>query len=46
VPPLADTIFEIELVTNVFNATLLCAMVEDGLVALDDPVQRDLPPAV
>jgi Beta-lactamase len=45
-PPLADTIFDIELVTKVFTATLLCAMVEDGLVALDDPVQRYLPPAV
>jgi len=45
-PAAADTIFEIGSVTKVFTATLLAAMVEDGLVALDDPVQRHLPPGV
>ena len=45
-PPDAHTIFEIGSVTKVFTATLLAAMVEDGLVALDDPVQRYLPPGV
>jgi D-alanyl-D-alanine-carboxypeptidase/D-alanyl-D-alanine-endopeptidase len=45
-PPAADTIFEIGSVTKVFTATVLAAMVEEGLVALDDPVQRYLPPGV
>jgi CubicO group peptidase (beta-lactamase class C family) len=45
-PPAADTIFEIGSVTKVFTATLLAAMVEQGLVALDDPVQRYLPVGV
>jgi len=45
-PPAANTIFEIGSVTKVFTATLLAAMVEDELVALEDPVQRYLPPAV
>jgi CubicO group peptidase (beta-lactamase class C family) len=42
-PPLADTIFEIGSVTNVFTATLLAALVVDGTVTLDDPVQEYLP---
>jgi D-alanyl-D-alanine-carboxypeptidase/D-alanyl-D-alanine-endopeptidase len=42
-PAVANTIFEIGSVTKVFTATLLAAMVEQGLVALDDPVQRYLP---
>jgi D-alanyl-D-alanine-carboxypeptidase/D-alanyl-D-alanine-endopeptidase len=42
----ANTIFEIGSVTKVFTATLLAAMVEQGLVALDDPVQRYLPVGV
>jgi D-alanyl-D-alanine-carboxypeptidase/D-alanyl-D-alanine-endopeptidase len=45
-PPAAQTIFEIGSVTKVFTATLLAAMVEEGRVALDDPVQRYLPPGV
>jgi D-alanyl-D-alanine-carboxypeptidase/D-alanyl-D-alanine-endopeptidase len=45
-PPDASTIFEIGSVTKVFTATLLAAMVEEGLLALDDPVQRYLPPGV
>jgi D-alanyl-D-alanine-carboxypeptidase/D-alanyl-D-alanine-endopeptidase len=42
----ADTIFEIGSVTKVFTATLLADMVEQGLVGLDDPVQRHLPDEV
>jgi serine-type D-Ala-D-Ala carboxypeptidase/endopeptidase len=45
-PPAADTIFEIGSVAKVFTATLLAAMADEGLVALDDPVQRYLPPGV
>jgi D-alanyl-D-alanine-carboxypeptidase/D-alanyl-D-alanine-endopeptidase len=45
-PPGAHTIFEIGSVTKVFTATLLAAMVEDGLLALDDPVQPCLPAGV
>jgi D-alanyl-D-alanine-carboxypeptidase/D-alanyl-D-alanine-endopeptidase len=45
-PPAANTIFEIGSVTKVFTAVLLAGMVEEGLLALDDPVQRYLPPAV
>jgi D-alanyl-D-alanine-carboxypeptidase/D-alanyl-D-alanine-endopeptidase len=42
----AQTIFEIGSVTKVFTATVLATMVEDGSVALDDPVQRYLPRGV
>jgi len=42
-PPGPDTIFEIGSVTKVFTATVLADMVEEGLVALGDPVQRYLP---
>ena len=42
-PPLADTTFEIGSVTKVFTATLLAALVEDGTVTLQDPVQEYLP---
>jgi D-alanyl-D-alanine-carboxypeptidase/D-alanyl-D-alanine-endopeptidase len=45
-PPAANTIFEIGSVTKVFTATLLAAMVEDGLLGLDDPLQRYLPAGV
>ena len=45
-PPAANTIFEIGSVTKVFTATLLAEMVDEGLVALDDPVQRYLPAGV
>jgi D-alanyl-D-alanine-carboxypeptidase/D-alanyl-D-alanine-endopeptidase len=44
--PRPDTIFEIGSVTKVFTATVLADMVEEGLVALDDPVQRYLPEGV
>lgn len=45
-PPLTDTIFEIGSVTKVFTATLLAALVEDGAVSLEDPVQGYLPSGV
>jgi serine-type D-Ala-D-Ala carboxypeptidase/endopeptidase len=45
-PPGANTIFEIGSVTKVFTATLLACMVDDGLLALDDPVQNYLPTGV
>jgi serine-type D-Ala-D-Ala carboxypeptidase/endopeptidase len=45
-PPAANTIFEVGSVTKVFTATLLADMVEEGLVALEDPVQRYLPAGV
>jgi CubicO group peptidase (beta-lactamase class C family) len=44
--PGADTIFEIGSVTKVFTATLLAAMVEEGSLALEDPVQKHLPAGV
>ena len=40
------TIFEIGSITKVFTATLLADMAREGLVALDDPVQRHLPDGV
>jgi serine-type D-Ala-D-Ala carboxypeptidase/endopeptidase len=45
-PPAANTIFEIGSVTKVFTTTLLAVMVEEGLVAFEDPVQRYLPAGV
>jgi CubicO group peptidase (beta-lactamase class C family) len=42
-PPAADTIFEIGSVTKVFTATLLAAMVDEGLLELGDPVPEHLP---
>ena len=41
----SDAVFEIGSITKTFTATLLAAMVRDGLVALDDPVARHLPVA-
>jgi CubicO group peptidase (beta-lactamase class C family) len=41
--PAADTIFEIGSITKVFTAIVLADMVEEGLVALDDPVTGYLP---
>jgi serine-type D-Ala-D-Ala carboxypeptidase/endopeptidase len=40
------TIFEIGSITKVFTATLLAQMALEGVVALDDPVQRHLPDGV
>lgn len=44
-PPLdGNTVFEIGSISKVFTATLLAQLVLDGAVALDDPVQKFLPP--
>ncbi len=40
------TIFEIGSITKVVTATLLADLAREGLVALDDPVQRHLPDGV
>jgi serine-type D-Ala-D-Ala carboxypeptidase/endopeptidase len=40
------SIFEIGSVTKVFTATLLADMAREGLVGIDDPVSRYLPPGV
>jgi serine-type D-Ala-D-Ala carboxypeptidase/endopeptidase len=40
------TIFEIGSITKTFTTTLLADMARQGLVALDDPVQRHLPDGV
>ena len=45
-PPDEHTIFEIGSITKVFTATLLADLAREGLVALDDPVQRHLPDGV
>jgi D-alanyl-D-alanine-carboxypeptidase/D-alanyl-D-alanine-endopeptidase len=44
--PRPDTIFEIGSITKVFTATVFADMAEQGLVALEDPVQRYLPEGV
>jgi serine-type D-Ala-D-Ala carboxypeptidase/endopeptidase len=44
--PTAGTIFEVGSITKVFTATVLADMVEEGLAAPDDPVQRYLPDGV
>jgi serine-type D-Ala-D-Ala carboxypeptidase/endopeptidase len=41
--PTADTLFEIGSLTQVFTATILAALVERGLVRLDDPLQQYVP---
>jgi D-alanyl-D-alanine-carboxypeptidase/D-alanyl-D-alanine-endopeptidase len=46
VAPAGDTIFEIGSITKVFTATVLAEMALEGLVSLDDPVQRYLPAGV
>lgn len=43
-PPSERTVFQIGSVTKTFTATLLALMVQDGEVALDDPIQKYLPP--
>lgn len=42
--PGLDTIFELGSITKVFTATLLASMAGEGIVALDDPANRYLPP--
>ena len=45
-PAGAGSVFEIGSVTKVFTATLLADMAREGLVGIDDPVSRHLPPGV
>ena len=45
-PPDGRTIFEIGSITKVFTATLLADLAREGLVALDDPVQKHLPEGI
>jgi CubicO group peptidase (beta-lactamase class C family) len=42
-PATAETIYEIGSITKVFTSLLLAEMVDDGEVALDDPVAKYLP---
>jgi CubicO group peptidase (beta-lactamase class C family) len=44
--PDGETVFEIGSITKVFTALLLADMAEEGLVKLDDPVQKYLPEGV
>ncbi|MGE3171926.1 MAG: serine hydrolase [Planctomycetota bacterium] len=44
--PDADTVYEIGSISKVFTGLLLALAVEDGRVALADPVQKHLPPQV
>lgn len=44
--PDGKTIYEIGSVTKVFTSLALADMAEEGLLRLDDPVQRDLPEEV
>jgi D-alanyl-D-alanine-carboxypeptidase/D-alanyl-D-alanine-endopeptidase len=46
VPDGPRSIFEIGSITKTFTATLLADMARDGLVGLDDPVNRHLPAGV
>lgn len=43
VPVRADALFMIQSITKVWTATLVLQLVDDGLLELDDPVQRHLP---
>ena len=38
-----DTVFEIGSITKVFTTLVLITMVQDGLVSLDDPVEKYIP---
>jgi serine-type D-Ala-D-Ala carboxypeptidase/endopeptidase len=42
--PDGATVFEIGSITKVFTAALLATLADEGKVALDDPLQRHLPP--
>jgi serine-type D-Ala-D-Ala carboxypeptidase/endopeptidase len=44
--PTADTLFELGSVTQVFTATILAALVERGMVRLDDPLQLFVPKGI
>lgn len=39
----AETIFDVASITKLFTATVLMTLVEDGLLALDDPIAEHLP---
>jgi CubicO group peptidase (beta-lactamase class C family) len=41
-----DTIFDTASITKTFTTTLLADMVKQGLVSLDDPIRKYLPPTV
>jgi CubicO group peptidase (beta-lactamase class C family) len=43
-PPDGDTLFEIGSVTKVFTAVALADLAREGLLRLDDPLRRHLPP--
>src|SRR5262249_9660708 len=38
-----DSLFQIGSITKLFTATLVMQLVDEGLVALDDPVERHVP---
>jgi len=38
-----DTIFDVASITKLFTATVLMSLVEDGLLALDEPIAEHLP---
>ncbi|NNJ72814.1 MAG: serine hydrolase [Enterobacterales bacterium] len=42
----SDTLFEIGSITKTFTATALASMVNEGLIKLDDPIQKYLPKEV
>ena len=44
--PTRETQYRIGSITKTFTATLLADMAREGIVALDDPVQRHLPDGV
>ena len=44
--PDGDTLFEIGSITKVFTGLCLADMAEAGVVSLDDPIEKHLPPSV
>ena len=42
-PPLSNTLFEIGSITKTYTATLLSQFILEGLVSLDDPIDKFLP---
>ncbi len=45
-PPLPNTLFEIGSITKTYTATLLSQFIMEGLVSLDDPIDKFLPNTV
>jgi CubicO group peptidase (beta-lactamase class C family) len=43
VPMTTETLMQIGSITKVFNATLVMSLVDEGRLALDDPIERYLP---